>query len=160
MDYLSQQPGGLTDSMFQRDHQQSVRSRNWFSTPWNSSALHFKYDFDENTKLSVDVFHTYASRNSIGFMKDINLNDSLNGSYYNTRQIDRDWYNNLGVETRFLKQYNLLGQKSDYGMVIPNFVKSALMNEPIRVYGDGSQVRAFCHVSDAIDGIIGIASLS
>lgn len=50
------------------------------------------------------------------------------------------------------------GQKSDYGMVIPNFVKSALMNEPIRVYGDGSQVRAFCHVSDAIDGIIGIAS--
>jgi Fe(3+) dicitrate transport protein len=45
-------------------------------------------------------------------MKEINLNDSLNGSYYNTRQIDRDWYNNLGVEARFLKQYNLLGQKS------------------------------------------------
>ncbi len=50
------------------------------------------------------------------------------------------------------------GQKSDYGMVIPNFVKSALKNEPIRVYGDGNQVRAFCHVRDAIDGIIGIAS--
>lgn len=112
MDYLSQQPGGLTDSMFQRNAQQSVRARNWFSTPWNSSALHIKYDFDENTKLTVDVFHTYASRNSVGFMKDINLNDSLNGSYYNTRQIDRDWYNNLGVEVRFLKQYNLQGQKS------------------------------------------------
>jgi Fe(3+) dicitrate transport protein len=112
MDYLSQQPGGLTDSMFQRDPQQSVRSRNWLSTPWNSSALHIKYDFDENTKLTVDIFNTYASRNSVGFMKDINIADSLNGSFYNSRQIDRDWYNNLGAEARFLKQYNLLGQKS------------------------------------------------
>jgi Fe(3+) dicitrate transport protein len=112
MDYLSQQPGGLTDSMFQLNRQQSVRARNWFSTPWNSSALHIKYDYDENTKLTIDIFHTYASRNSVGFMKDINLDDSLNGSYYNTRQIDRDWYNNLGVEARFLKQYNLLGRKS------------------------------------------------
>ncbi|MFM7666864.1 MAG: TonB-dependent receptor family protein [Bacteroidota bacterium] len=112
MDYLSQQPGGLTDSMFHRDPQQSVRARNWFSTPWNSSALHIKYDFDENTKLTLDIFNTYASRNSVGFMKDINIVDSLNGSYYNTRQIDRDWYNNLGAEARFLKQYNLLGQKS------------------------------------------------
>jgi len=49
------------------------------------------------------------------------------------------------------------GQKSDYGMVIPNFVKSAIINEPIKVYGDGSQVRAFCHVQDAIEGILGIA---
>lgn len=112
MDYLSQQPGGLTDSMFQRNPQQSARARNWFSTPWNSSALHIKYDFDENTKLTVDVFHTYASRNSVGFMKDINIVDSLNGSFYNTRQIDRDWYNNLGAEARLLKQYNLLGHKS------------------------------------------------
>ena len=104
MDYLSQQPGGLTDSMFQRNPQQSVRARNWFSTPWNSSALHIKYDFDENTKLTFDIFNTYASRNSVGFMKDINIVDSLNGSYYNTRQIDRDWYNNLGAEARLLKQ--------------------------------------------------------
>jgi Fe(3+) dicitrate transport protein len=112
MDYLSQQPGGLTDSLFQRDPQQSIRTRNWFSTPWNTSALHVKYDIDESTKLTIDVFNTYASRNSIGFMKDINIADSLNGVFYNPRQIDRDWYNNLGVEARFLKEYNLIGHKS------------------------------------------------
>jgi len=112
MYYLSQQSGGLTDSMFQADPQQSVRSRNWFSSPWNSSAMHIKYDFNENTKLTVDIFNTLASRNSIGFMKDITNVDSLNGLFYNTRQIDRDWYNNLGVEARILKQYNLFGQKS------------------------------------------------
>ena len=112
MDYLSQQPGGLTDSLFQRDPQQSIRTRNWFSTPWNTSALHVKYDIDESTKLTIDVFNTYASRNSIGFMMDINIADSLNGVFYNSRQIDRDWYNNLGLEARFLKEYNLIGQKS------------------------------------------------
>ncbi|MFM7662656.1 MAG: TonB-dependent receptor family protein, partial [Bacteroidota bacterium] len=56
--------------------------------------------------------NTLASRNSIGFMKDITNVDSLNGSFYNTRQIDRDWYNNLGFEARILKQYNLFGLKS------------------------------------------------
>jgi Fe(3+) dicitrate transport protein len=112
MDYLSQQPGGLTDSLFQRDPQQSVRTRNWFSTPWNTSALHVKYDIDESTKLTIDIFNTYASRNSIGFMQDINIADSLNGVFYNSRQIDRDWYTNFGLEARFLKEYNLIGQKS------------------------------------------------
>jgi len=112
MDYLSQQPGGLTDSMYQRNPIQSVRARNWFSTPWNTSALHLKYDINESTKLTIDLFYTLASRNSIGFLKDINSVDSLNGSFYNTRQIDRDWYNNLGTEARFLKEYKMLGQKS------------------------------------------------
>ncbi|MFM7662755.1 MAG: TonB-dependent receptor plug domain-containing protein [Bacteroidota bacterium] len=85
MYYLSQQSGGLTDSMFQAEPQQSVRSRNWFSSPWNSSAMHIKYDFNENTKLTVDIFNTLASRNSIGFMKDITNVDSLNGSFFNIR---------------------------------------------------------------------------
>jgi len=112
MDYLSQQPGGLTDSMFNENHQQSVRARNWFSTPWNSTALHFDYQINETDKLKMSIFHTYAQRNSVGFMKDINLPDSLNGSYFNPRQIDRDWYNNIGTEIRYLKLYKMFGQES------------------------------------------------
>ncbi|MFM8244132.1 MAG: hypothetical protein ACKN86_15115, partial [Crocinitomicaceae bacterium] len=112
MDYLSQQPGGLTDSMFNENHQQSVRARNWFSTPWNSTALHFDYQINETDKLKMSIFHTYAQRNSVGFMKDINLPDSLNGSYFNLRQIDRDWYNNIGAEIRYLKLYKLFAKES------------------------------------------------
>lgn len=112
MDYLSQQPGGLTDSMFNENHQQSVRARNWFSTPWNSTALHFDYQINQTDKLKMSIFHTYAQRNSVGFMKDINLPDSLNGSYFNPRQIDRDWYNNIGAEIRYLNLYKLFGQES------------------------------------------------
>jgi len=112
MDYFSQQAGGLTDSMFTVDARQSVRSRNWFSTPWNNTALHVDYIFKNNAKIKLSVFNTYAQRNSVGFLKDITIPDSLSGSYYNQRQIDRDWYNNWGAELRYLKEYNLLNNSS------------------------------------------------
>jgi Fe(3+) dicitrate transport protein len=112
MDYNSQQPGGLTDSMFFENAQQSNRSRNWIGTPWNTAAFHIDYSFSEKSKVSLKLFYTLAQRNSIGFLKDIYIPDSLNGKYYNNRQVDRDWYKNVGVELRFLKSYKLLRNKS------------------------------------------------
>jgi UDP-glucose 4-epimerase len=58
--------------------------------------------------------------------------------------------NNLPVIT--IRFFNTVGprQSSQYGMVLPNFVKNALKNQPIPVYGDGLQSRVFCHVYDAI----------
>jgi Fe(3+) dicitrate transport protein len=114
MDYQSQQPGGLSDSLFGVDPRQSLRSRNWFSTPWNVAALTMDYEFNETTKLSVKIFGTVAQRNSVGFTKGIQVSDTFNVSInsYNPRQVDRDWYANLGGEFRFLKTYNLAKQKS------------------------------------------------
>ena len=45
-------------------------------------------------------------------------------------------------------------QIGKYGMVIPRFVKQALSNEPLTVYGDGKQTRSFCYVDDLVEGII------
>jgi UDP-glucose 4-epimerase len=45
-------------------------------------------------------------------------------------------------------------------MVVPRFVKAALANEPITVYGDGSQTRCFAHVYDVIDAVVSIAFTS
>ena len=42
-------------------------------------------------------------------------------------------------------------------MVVPRFVKSAITNEPITIYGDGTQTRCFAHVYDVIDAVIAIA---
>jgi UDP-glucose 4-epimerase len=47
-------------------------------------------------------------------------------------------------------------QSGRYGMVIPRFVEQALRNEPLTVYGDGNQTRSFCHVRDAVEGLIGL----
>ena len=43
-------------------------------------------------------------------------------------------------------------------MVVPRFVQAALKNEPICIYGDGTQSRVFCHVDDAVQAIVAIAN--
>jgi UDP-glucose 4-epimerase len=52
--------------------------------------------------------------------------------------------------------FNTVGprQSGAYGMVLPRFVGAAIKNEPLKVYGDGSQSRVFCHVSDAVHGVL------
>jgi len=54
--------------------------------------------------------------------------------------------------------FNTVGprQSGAYGMVLPRFVAAAMKNEPLLVYGDGSQSRVFCHVLDAINGVLKI----
>jgi UDP-glucose 4-epimerase len=54
-----------------------------------------------------------------------------------------------------VRLFNTVGprQTGQYGMVVPNFIKSALNNEPINVYGDGNQARCFGHVLDVIEGL-------
>ena len=60
-----------------------------------------------------------------------------------------------GVETRIVRIFNTYGPRMrlNDGRVVPNFVKQALQGEGLTVYGDGSQSRAFCFVSDLVDGI-------
>ena len=60
------------------------------------------------------------------------------------------------VNTRIVRIFNTYGSRMQIndGRVIPNFMRQALRGEPLTVYGDGSQTRSFCHVSDEVDGII------
>jgi UDP-glucose 4-epimerase len=58
-----------------------------------------------------------------------------------------------------VRLFNTVGprQTGRYGMVVPRFVQAALKNEPITVYGDGTQSRVFCHVADAVAAIARMA---
>ena len=60
-----------------------------------------------------------------------------------------------GLDTRIVRIFNTYGprMRMDDGRVVPNFIGQAMRNEPLTVYGDGSQTRSFCYVSDLIDGI-------
>jgi UDP-glucose 4-epimerase len=57
--------------------------------------------------------------------------------------------------------FNTVGprQTGRYGMVLPNFVKSALSNTPIEVYGDGTQSRCFCDVRDTVEALVRLLPL-
>ncbi len=59
------------------------------------------------------------------------------------------------VDTRIVRIFNTYGPRMrlNDGRVIPNFIYQALHNEPLTVYGDGSQTRSFCYVDDLIEGI-------
>jgi dTDP-glucose 4,6-dehydratase len=60
-----------------------------------------------------------------------------------------------GVDTRIVRIFNTYGprMRPRDGRVVSNFIVQALMGEPLTIYGDGSQTRSFCYVSDEIDGI-------
>ena len=60
------------------------------------------------------------------------------------------------VDTRIVRIFNTYGPRMQLndGRVIPNFMKQALRGEELTVYGDGSQTRSFCYVSDEIEGIL------
>jgi len=60
-----------------------------------------------------------------------------------------------GVNTRIVRIFNTYGERMrlDDGRVMPNLMGQALRAEPLTVYGDGSQTRSFCYVSDLVDGI-------
>lgn len=114
MDFVSQQPGGLTDSLFKVDPKQSLRNRNWMSAPWKIAALDVDYQFSENTKLNLKAFGLYAQRNSVGYVASITTKDTFNNAIksYNPRQVDRDTYLSGGAELRFIHQYQFLNQKN------------------------------------------------
>jgi len=109
MNYMSQQPGGLTDLQFASDSRQSGRDRNWFSTPWNVGAMILDYELSETAKLNVKLFGVLAERNSVGYVRPIHVPDTFNVNInsFNNRQVDRDLYFNLGAEARVLKKYHL-----------------------------------------------------
>ena len=62
------------------------------------------------------------------------------------------WFNREGVPVRIPRLFNTIGprQRGGLGMVVPRFVKAAMNNQPLVVYGDGLQTRCFCDVRDTV----------
>jgi dTDP-glucose 4,6-dehydratase len=65
------------------------------------------------------------------------------------------YHRKYGLRTRIARIFNTYGprMKLNDGRVVPAFLDQALRGEPITVYGDGSQTRSFCYVSDLVDGL-------
>ena len=88
---------------------------------------------------------------------------TLRWSYSEAKAIDESlayaYFIEKQLETRIVRFFNTVGprQLGAYGMVVPRFVKAALKNEPITIYGNGNQTRCFAHVYDVVDAVIAIA---
>ena len=88
---------------------------------------------------------------------------TLRWSYSEAKAIDESlayaYFVEKKLETRIVRFFNTVGprQLGAYGMVVPRFVKAAINDEPINIYGNGEQTRCFAHVHDVIDAVIAIA---
>jgi Fe(3+) dicitrate transport protein len=120
MDNKIQQSGGLTDNQFLVNSQQSNRSRNWMSTPWNLFNLNYNSRISKNLNFNLKLFGLIGERSSIGFIATPTINDTINTvlGTYNPRQIDRDKYQNFGLEMRNLYSFKFhnLDQKIAFGL--------------------------------------------
>jgi len=81
-------------------------------------------------------------------------------SYSEAKAMDElhafELYKHKSFPVSIARFFNTVGprQSGSYGMVLPRFVKAALSNQPITVYGDGTQSRTFCSVTDVVDALV------
>jgi UDP-glucuronate decarboxylase len=71
-----------------------------------------------------------------------------------------DYRRQLAMPVKIARIFNTYGPRMhpDDGRVISNFIRQALLGEPLTVYGDGGQTRCFCYVSDLVDGLVRLMS--
>lgn len=103
LNYLAQQPGGLTDKQFKEDPYQVTRKRNWFKVNWNLMALEADYRINESLKLNVRAFGLDAGRDALGYLGRADRSDDTASN----RNLLSDKYHNFGSEIRLLKRYSL-----------------------------------------------------
>ena len=108
MNYLSQQPGGLSDAMFKENPRQTNRERNWFQVDWNLFALHFDHKLNATSEFNLRIFGLAAHRYSLGFRPNrvATIDDG------STRDLIKGKFDNWGAEARYLKRYTLLKMPS------------------------------------------------
>jgi len=103
LDYLAQQPGGLSDEMFSKDPFQSNRRRNWFELNWFLYNSKIDYQFSDNSNFNFNFFGLKAQRNALGFrsnrVSQIDSDDE--------RDLIKGDFQNFGFETRWLKKYKI-----------------------------------------------------
>jgi Fe(3+) dicitrate transport protein len=103
MDYLTQQPGGLTQDMFEDDPRQSNRRRNWFKVNWNLLALHIDHRFNQRSEMNIRLFGLSAYRYSVGFRPNRVATVDDNSE----RDLIKGNFENWGAEARYLRHLEI-----------------------------------------------------
>lgn len=109
----SQQPGGITDKELYSGLGATLshRSRNWFSTPWNTMNVKLNHELSQTSRIQLLLFGMSAIRHSVGNIAGILIPDTINQltGNYAERDLSTDKYKNVGAEISFLKHYRILG---------------------------------------------------
>jgi len=120
---------------------------------------------DEHRKpvLIASTSEVYGKSDALPFREDGDLRmgatDKARWAYACSKAIDEflamAYWRERSLPITVVRLFNTVGprQTGNYGMVLPRLVDQALAGEPLSVYGDGSQTRCFCHVSDVVQAL-------
>lgn len=146
---------------------QAVASNPFYCVERNILDSLFLIKFIRNKKIPLlfaSSSEVYGINNSIPFKETDNITfgstDRSRWTYGCSKaiveQIAQCENKQYGACIHIVRLFNIIGprQRGQYGMVLPRFVKAALANNPIEVYGSGEQERCFCDVRDASKGIV------
>lgn len=97
--------------------------------------------YGEPIKLPISETHTLQPKSEYGVSK-------LVGEEY-----VKAFAKEFGLNYTIIRFFNVYGPNQSAKFVMPLFIDDAILNRPLRIYGDGSQIRSFCHVEDAVKGI-------
>lgn len=100
MEYLAQQPGGLTDAQFEQNARVSFRERNWFKVNWNLAMIGLEYEISDFTKVNIRNFALRARRQALGNLAPVN-----NADFGQNRDLIDGRFENQGTEARLLHRY-------------------------------------------------------
>jgi len=110
MNYVAQQPGGLTDTQFENNPLMVTRQRNWFKVNWNLASVSADYKINDKALLNFRSFGLIAGRDALGVLTPANRADDTSSF----RNLLHDEYQNYGAELRLLKRYTLFNQYSHF----------------------------------------------
>ena len=118
MNYLTQQPGGLTDEMFINNTLQSNRDRNWFEVDWLLFNTKLIYKLTEKTKLSLSLYGLDADRNALGYRTNRVNQEDVGG----VRDLIKGDFKNYGIESKILRRYNLFNKSTAFVFGFKHYV--------------------------------------
>jgi len=107
LNYLAQQPGGITDQMFEENMFESRRHRNWFKVRWLLYNIQSTYNITKKTSLSINSYILNAHRYALGYRpRRVDTPDLFNEATqsYSVRDLIKSDFNNFGIETRFIHE--------------------------------------------------------
>jgi UDP-glucose 4-epimerase len=120
--------------------------------------------------LNASTSEVYGKNTNVPFREDMDLvlGPTTKGrwSYAASKALDEflalSYWKEKKLPVIVVRLFNTVGprQTGRYGMVLPNFVNSALENNPIQIYGNGQQSRCFCDVRDTVEGLIRLMDTS
>lgn len=136
MAYTIQLAGGLTESQYAADPRQSLRQRNYYSPDITIPALVVKSEINAKTSLIVKSYVLAGQRNSVAFIASPLVVDSINTKLgtLNPRQVDRDFYNSMTTDARFVRRYELFGKEQ----VFTSGCKLSRSNTVRKQFGKGT----------------------